>query len=173
LNLWGCGVKAARAMFTLFVSLLFSVPAFFRPRLALEAEILALRHPLLVLQRSRRGHKLRLGSADRALWLAGTPVDGMGIGIADRQAGNRHRLASTGIPAEWEMEEPPSRRPPIGIGCSRGAPPENQSRQPRLGRSAHCWGTVNARPAGVAGNAGELHGLAPEAAVAALAHLLI
>ena len=56
-------------MFTLFVSLLFSVPTFFRPRLALEAEILALRHPLLVLQRSRRGHKLRLGSADRALWV--------------------------------------------------------------------------------------------------------
>ena len=69
LNLWGCGVKAARAMFTLFVSLLFSVPAFFRPRLALEAEILALRHPLLVLQRSRRGHKLRFGCADRALWV--------------------------------------------------------------------------------------------------------
>jgi putative transposase len=56
-------------MFTLFVSLLFSVPTFFRPRLALQAEILALRHQLLVLQRSRRGQKLRLGSADRALWV--------------------------------------------------------------------------------------------------------
>jgi putative transposase len=56
-------------MFTLFVSLLFSMPTFFRPRLALQAEILALRHQLLVLQRSRRGHKLRLGSADRALWV--------------------------------------------------------------------------------------------------------
>src|SRR6202030_880265 len=84
------------------------------------------------------------------LGLAGTPVDGMAIGIADRQAGNRHRLASTGIPAVWEMEEPPSRRPPLGTRCSRGAPPANQSRQPRLGRSAHCSGTVKARPAGVA-----------------------
>jgi hypothetical protein len=56
-------------MFTLFVSLFFSVPTFFRPRLALQAEILALRHQLLVLQRSSRGHKLRLGSADRALWV--------------------------------------------------------------------------------------------------------
>jgi hypothetical protein len=63
-------------MFTLFVSPLFSVPTFFRPRLALQAEILALRHQLVVLQRSRRGHKLRLGSADRALLgLAVTSVD--------------------------------------------------------------------------------------------------
>src|ERR1700730_17269459 len=56
-------------MFTLFVSLLFSVRACFRTQVALQAEILALRHQLLVLQRSNRGHKLRLGSADRALWV--------------------------------------------------------------------------------------------------------
>ena len=56
-------------MFTLFVSLLFSVLTFFRPRLALQAEILALRHQLLVLQRSSRAHKLRLSPADRALWV--------------------------------------------------------------------------------------------------------
>ncbi len=56
-------------MFTLLVSLLFSVPACFRTRAALQAEILALRHQLLVLQRSSRGHKLRLSSADRVLWV--------------------------------------------------------------------------------------------------------
>jgi putative transposase len=56
-------------MFTLFASLLFFVPACFRTRAALQVEILALRHQLLVLQRSSRGHKLRLGSADRALWV--------------------------------------------------------------------------------------------------------
>jgi putative transposase len=56
-------------MFTLFVSLLFTVPACFRTRAALQAEILALRHQLLVLQRSSRGHKLRLSSADRVLWV--------------------------------------------------------------------------------------------------------
>src|ERR1700682_6054662 len=56
-------------MFTLFVSLLFSVPACFRTWAALQAEILALRHQLLVLQRSSRGHKLRLSSADRVLWV--------------------------------------------------------------------------------------------------------
>src|SRR6266853_1708162 len=56
-------------MFTLFVSLLSSVPACFRTRAALQAEILALRHQLLVLRRSGRGHKLRLSSADRTLWV--------------------------------------------------------------------------------------------------------
>jgi hypothetical protein len=52
-------------MFTLFVSLLFSVPAYFRTRSALQAEILALRHQLLVLQRSNNGHRVRLRAADR------------------------------------------------------------------------------------------------------------
>jgi putative transposase len=56
-------------MFTLFVSLLFSVPACFRTRAALQTEILALRHQPLILQRSGRGHKLRLSSADRAFWV--------------------------------------------------------------------------------------------------------
>src|SRR6266403_1926300 len=56
-------------MFTLFVSVLSSVPAYFRTRSGLQAEILALRHQLLVLQRSSRAHKLRLSSADRALWV--------------------------------------------------------------------------------------------------------
>jgi putative transposase len=56
-------------MFTLFVSLFLSLPALFRTRSALQAEILALRHQLLVLQRSSRGHRLRLSSPDRALWV--------------------------------------------------------------------------------------------------------
>ena len=59
-------------MFTLFVSLLFSVPACFRTRAVLQAEILALRHQLLVLQRSDSCHRLRLRSTDRLLlvWLS-------------------------------------------------------------------------------------------------------
>ena len=95
-------------MFTLFVSPLFSVPACFRTRAALQAEILALRHQLLILQRSNRRHKLRLGSADRGpLGLAITPVDGMAIRLDCREAGDRHWLASAGIQAILEVEEPP------------------------------------------------------------------
>jgi putative transposase len=49
-------------------SLLF-VRRSFRTRVALRAEILALRHQLLVLQRSNRGHRLRLCIADRFVWV--------------------------------------------------------------------------------------------------------
>ena len=41
----------------------------FRARLVLQAEILALRHQLLVLEHSCRGRKLRLRWADRILWV--------------------------------------------------------------------------------------------------------
>src|SRR6266581_48122 len=53
-------------------SLLFSLRDCFRNRAALQAEILALRHQLLVLQRSSRDCKLRLSCADRVLW-CGSP----------------------------------------------------------------------------------------------------
>src|SRR6266853_6754240 len=55
--------------FQAMLTLLFSLGDCFRARAALQAEILALRHQVLVLQRSSRGHKLRLSSADRALWV--------------------------------------------------------------------------------------------------------
>ena len=51
------------------LTLLFSLRNCFRARATLQAEILALRHQLLVLQRSNYGHKLRLGWADRVLWV--------------------------------------------------------------------------------------------------------
>jgi len=40
-----------------------------RSRAALQAEILALRHQLLVLQRSQRGKSLRLKTVDRIFWV--------------------------------------------------------------------------------------------------------
>jgi len=52
-------------MLTLFFCLRDGFPR----RFVLQAEILALRHQLLVLQRSSRGHKLRLSCADRVLWV--------------------------------------------------------------------------------------------------------
>jgi putative transposase len=51
------------------LTVLFSVRDCFRARAVLQAEILALRHQLLVLPRSRRGHRLRLRRADRVLWV--------------------------------------------------------------------------------------------------------
>src|SRR5260370_34368942 len=51
------------------VTLLFPLRDCFRARAFLLAEILALRHQLLILQRSSRGHKLRLRWTDRVLWV--------------------------------------------------------------------------------------------------------
>jgi putative transposase len=56
-------------MFTIIFLLFSSIRQGFRTRVALQAEILALRHQLLVLQRSNRGHRLRWGRADRLLWV--------------------------------------------------------------------------------------------------------
>jgi putative transposase len=55
-------------MFAIVVSLFSSLRQGFNTRAALHAEILALRHQLLVLQRSNRSRKLHLGIADRLLW---------------------------------------------------------------------------------------------------------
>src|SRR5258705_12028150 len=55
-------------MSSVVVALLHTLRTSFRTRTALEAEILALRHQLQVLQRSRR-RQLRLTRADRVLWV--------------------------------------------------------------------------------------------------------
>src|SRR5215469_5103609 len=55
-------------MFTLLGSVMISLHSWFRSRAALQVEILALRHQLAVLKRSRRG-RLRLNSTDRMLWV--------------------------------------------------------------------------------------------------------
>jgi len=52
-------------MSTLFLVLFFSLRSSLRSRAALQAENLALRHQLLVLQRSARSRRLRLWAADR------------------------------------------------------------------------------------------------------------
>jgi hypothetical protein len=51
------------------LTLLFSLRDCFRARAVLQAEILALRHQLLVLQRSRRDQRLSLRWTDRVLWV--------------------------------------------------------------------------------------------------------
>jgi len=56
-------------MFALFLTVLSSLQSYFRTRAASQAEILALRHQLLVLQRSSRDRRLRLQVWDRALWV--------------------------------------------------------------------------------------------------------
>ena len=69
LDLSFCRRLAAEAMFTILFSLLSALRACFRTRGALQTEILALRHQLLVLQRSNRTGRLGLRATDRLLWV--------------------------------------------------------------------------------------------------------
>ena len=55
-------------MFSVLLSILQAAPAFVRSRAALQLEILAVRHQLHVLQRSRRP-RVRLTQGDRLLWV--------------------------------------------------------------------------------------------------------
>jgi putative transposase len=56
-------------MIPILFSLVSSLRSSFRQHVALQAEILALRHQLLVLQRSNRNRRLRLQPWDRAFWV--------------------------------------------------------------------------------------------------------
>lgn len=56
-------------MFTIFCLVISSLCRSLRSRAVLQAEILALRHQLLVLQRSVQGRRLRLRAADRIFWV--------------------------------------------------------------------------------------------------------
>jgi hypothetical protein len=85
------------------LSLLFSLRDCFRARAGLQAEIHAHRHQLLILQRSSRGHKLRLSRVvSLGLNLAG--VEWQAIGIDHCEARDGHDMAPTRIPALMEIE---------------------------------------------------------------------
>src|SRR5258708_20551008 len=55
-------------MWTILTLLFLSLGRLLRSRATLQAENLALRHQLLVLERSQRGRRPRLENADRILW---------------------------------------------------------------------------------------------------------
>ena len=63
-------------------------------RIALQAEILALRHQLLVLHRKNQKQRLRLSLAGRLLWVLALPyLAGMEVGPPHREIRDRHRMA--------------------------------------------------------------------------------
>jgi hypothetical protein len=97
-------------MFAIIFSLFSAILAGFRRRAALQAEILALRRQLVILQRTNRDRRLRLTVADRLLWVWLSPL---AICPRDCEAEDGHPLAPTRIPAVLELEEPTSPRSPV------------------------------------------------------------
>jgi hypothetical protein len=81
-------------MYALIRPVIFSLRTSFQTRAALHAEIIALRHQLLVLQRRRSGHRTRICGWDRFLWVGSNDIRLIG----DLHfASSSHRRLSPGI----------------------------------------------------------------------------
>jgi hypothetical protein len=95
---------------TLFVALL----SFFKTRASLQAEILALRDQLLVLQRCTRSRRLRLRMSDRILWVWFiAAVARLASVTSDHQTGDGHRLESERVPLVLDVEESDPKGPTV------------------------------------------------------------
>ena len=93
-------------MRSVVVSLLLTIRVSLRDRAALQLEILALRHQLHVVNRSRPP-RLRLSPADRhAVGLAVESLERMAGSYRDRQTRDGPRLASSRLPAVLDVEKP-------------------------------------------------------------------
>ncbi len=117
---------------------LLSLRSSFRVRAALQAEILALRHQFLVLQRANRNHRLELSAGDRRLWVWLSRFWlGWRSALLDRETGNRHRLAPQGLSPLLDLEEPGSERPTIYTPRDSRSDPQDESCQSTLGSTSH------------------------------------
>jgi hypothetical protein len=143
------------------LTVLFSLRDCFRARAALQAEILALRHQLLVLQRSSRGRKLRLRWADRVLW------------VWLSRLWNDWRSALLLVKPEtviaWHRKE--FRLYWNWKSRHLESDPENEPRQPSLGSSPHSRRIAEDCNRGVASHGRQVHGPASEAALPNMANL--
>src|SRR5438067_5542223 len=90
-------------MFEVLLSLLWSFRVYFRSQADLQAEILALRHQIVVLQ--RRTPKPKLKPADRRFWVGLSQfLAAMAFGTLDRETGHRYRLAPSRVPLVLDLE---------------------------------------------------------------------
>src|SRR3982751_4764545 len=95
-------------MISVLISVLAMLRGVARTRAALHLEILALRHQLQVLQRSRP-RRLHLAKADRWLWVwLSVCLERLASNTHDRETGDRHRVASPGPAVVLEVEESPT-----------------------------------------------------------------
>src|SRR5258708_36855576 len=95
----------------------------------------------------------------------------MAFGVAHCQAGDRHRLASPGIPPLLEMEESALRWSPVFISGSSQSDPSNEPRQPALGSAAYSWGIAEDWNRCVSSNRRQIHGPTPETSLPEVANL--
>ena len=106
-------------MISVLLSVLLTLRTWAHSRAALQLEILALRHQLQVLQRTRP-RRVRLAKTDRCLWgLLSRIWAGWRTALVIVKPETVHRLTPTGLPAVVDMEEPAPRWPTC---CAGGRP---------------------------------------------------
>ena len=158
-------------MLTIILSLFSSARQVFQTRAALQAEILALRHQLLVLQHSSRGQRLRLSRADRFLW----------VWLARFWSGWRSALVIVkpetviawhrkGLRLYWKWKSRhPEGRPSVSLEVIDLI--HRMLGESWLGRSSDSRRTVETGIRAVASHGCQVPGATPEATVAELAHV--
>ena len=157
---------------SVLLSLLRTLRTWVRSRSALQLEVFALRHQLQVLQRTRPRRVRLADDGPVALGPVHAPLDRMANGARHRQAGDRHRLAPTGLPAVVDLEKPAPHRATDRAGGHPHADPHDGGGEPAVGRAADSWRTTETRDRRLSGDRREIHGPTAPAAFADLAHVL-
>src|SRR5215831_9962955 len=133
-------------MFTIVFSLFYSIRQGLRSRAVLQAEVLALRHQLLVLQRSNGSHRPRLSFTDRLLW----------VWLSQLWSGWRSALmiVKPETVIAWHrrgfhspvlaLEESSSTGSTLRVGGGNRPYSQDEPGQSALGSATHSWGTVEA-----------------------------
>jgi hypothetical protein len=132
-------------MIAIILALFSSLRQGLKTRAALHAEIIAIRHQLLVLQRGKRSRKLRLSVADRFLWTWLSQLwSGWRSVLVIVKPETVIALAPARIPPVLELEKPPSTGPAFRTSGSHRSDPQNEFGQPSLGCASHPRRTLEA-----------------------------
>src|SRR5262245_54419717 len=95
-------------MLSVLISVLLTLCGVARSRAALHLEVLALRHQLQVLQRTKPQRVTARSGGPLALDVAGALVARPEIGRRHREARDRSRLASAGVPVVLDLQQSPT-----------------------------------------------------------------
>src|SRR3954447_7073250 len=127
------------AMVSVLVSVLLALRASARSRIALQLEILALRHQLQVLQRTRP-RQLRLATMDRWVWVVLSRLwTEWRAALVIVKPETVIRLAPSGLQTVVDVEEPPSNRAPDPTGGCSHTDSHDGGGEPAMGRAADSW----------------------------------
>src|SRR5271169_1060658 len=159
-------------MLQVLVFLLATLRDSLRTRVGLQAEVLALRHQLLVLRRRNQQRRLQLSAFDRLLWIWLLRI------WADWKSALRIVKPETviawhrkGFRLYWSWESSTSWSS-AGNDRGEGVDSTHQCRQPKLGCTTHSRRVGQTRHQSLGDNGGQVHGAAPVPAFPDLAYLL-